>query len=83
LKNEGRKKRNQEIKDEQKSKQQKIESLKKITKESSAQLASYNHYTLDETIRDMVFEQKQLQKQRRWQQNNGNEQQNRKNRVSK
>jgi hypothetical protein len=56
LKNEGRKKRNQEIKDEQKSKQQKIESLKKITKVSSAQLASYNHYTLDETIRDMVFE---------------------------
>jgi len=56
LKNEGRKKRNQEIKDEQKSKQQKIESLKRITKVSSAQLASYNHYTLDDTVRDMVFE---------------------------
>ena len=32
LKNEGRKKRNQEIKSEQKTKQQKVESLKKITK---------------------------------------------------
>jgi len=56
LKNEGRKKRNQEIKDEQKTKQQKIESIKKITKVSSTQLASHNHFTLDETVRDMVFE---------------------------
>jgi hypothetical protein len=56
LKNEGRKKRNEEIKSEQKTKQQKVEQLKKITKVSSAQLASNNHYTLDETVRDMVFE---------------------------
>ncbi len=56
LKNEGRKKRNQDIKSEQKTKQQKVESLKKITKVSSAQLASHNHYTLDEAVRDMVFE---------------------------
>ena len=56
LKNEGRKKRNEEIKSEQKTKQQKVEHLKKITKVSSAQLASHNHYTLDETVRDMVFE---------------------------
>jgi len=56
LKNEGRKKRNEEIKSEQKTKQQKVEHLKKITKVSSAQLAAHNHYTLDETVRDMVFE---------------------------
>ena len=56
LKNEGRKKRNEEIKSEQKTKQLKVEHLKKITKVSSAQLASHNHYTLDETVRDMVFE---------------------------
>jgi hypothetical protein len=46
LKNEGRKKRNKEIKSEQKTKQQNIEHLKKITKVSSTQLASNNHYTL-------------------------------------
>jgi hypothetical protein len=56
LKNEGRKKRNEEIKSEQKTKQQKVEQLKKFTKVLSAQLASNNHYTLDETVRDMVFE---------------------------
>jgi hypothetical protein len=61
LKNEGRKKRNEEIKSEQKTKQQKVESLKKITKVSSAQLESHNHYTLDETVRDMVFEQNATQ----------------------
>jgi cystathionine beta-lyase family protein involved in aluminum resistance len=55
LKNEGRKKRNEEIKNEQKTKQQKVEHLKKKTKVSSAQLAAHNHYTLDETVRDMVF----------------------------
>ena len=33
-----------------------MEHLKKITKVSSAQLAAHNHYTLDETVRDMVFE---------------------------
>jgi hypothetical protein len=36
LKNEGRKKRNEEIKSKQKTKQQKVEHLKKITKVSSA-----------------------------------------------
>jgi hypothetical protein len=56
LKNEGGKKRNEEIKSEQKTKQQKVEHLKKITKVSSAQLAAHNHYTLDETVHDMVFE---------------------------
>jgi hypothetical protein len=56
LKNEGRKKRNEEIKSEQKTKQQKVEQLKKITKVSSTQLASNNLYTLDETVWDMVFE---------------------------
>ncbi len=56
LKNNGRKKRNEEIKSEQKTKQQKVEHLKKITKVLSAQLASNNHYTLDETVQDMVFE---------------------------
>jgi hypothetical protein len=30
--------------------------LKKITKVLSAQLASNNHYTLNETVQDMVFE---------------------------
>ncbi len=54
-KNEGRKKRNQEIKSEQKTKQQKIEALKKLTKVSSAQLAANNHYTLDENVRDLVY----------------------------
>jgi hypothetical protein len=50
-----RKKRNEEIKSEQKTKQEKVEHLKKITKVSSAQLAAHNHYTLDETVCDMVF----------------------------
>ncbi len=44
------------MKNEQKTKLQKIESLKKITKVSSAQLAAHNHYTLDENVRDMVLE---------------------------
>ncbi len=52
LKNEGRKKRNEEIKSKQKMKQQKVEHLKKITKVSSTQLASNNQYTLDETVQD-------------------------------
>jgi hypothetical protein len=56
LKNEGRKKRNEEIKSKQKTKEQKVEHLMKITKVSSTQLAFNNHYTLDETVRDMVFE---------------------------
>jgi len=33
-----------------------VEHLKKITKVSSAPLAVHNHYTLDETVCDMVFE---------------------------
>jgi hypothetical protein len=39
----------EEIKSEQKIKQQKIKHLKKITKVSSTLLASNNHYTLDDT----------------------------------
>jgi hypothetical protein len=50
------KKQNEEIKNEQKTKQQKVEHLKKITKVSSAKLASNNHYMLNETVQDMVFE---------------------------
>jgi hypothetical protein len=44
------------MKKEQKSSQQKIESLKKLTKVSSSQLAAHNHYVLDENVRDLVFE---------------------------
>jgi hypothetical protein len=33
-----------------------VEHLKKFTNVLSTQLASNNHYTLDETVRDMVFE---------------------------
>jgi hypothetical protein len=42
--NEGRKKWNEEMKSKQKTKQQKADSLKKLTKVSSAQLAANNHY---------------------------------------
>ncbi len=50
-KNEGRKKRNKEIKSDQKTKQQKVESLKKLTKFLSAQLSADNH-----NVRDLVYQ---------------------------
>jgi hypothetical protein len=53
-KNEGRKKRKEEIKSKQKTKQQKVESLKKLTKVSSAQLAANNHYTLMKCLRSCL-----------------------------
>jgi hypothetical protein len=37
-------------------KQQKVESLKKLTKVSSAQLVASNHYTLDENVHDLIYE---------------------------
>jgi hypothetical protein len=39
-----------------KTKQQKIDHLKKLTKLSSATLAANNHYTLDKAVLDMVLE---------------------------
>ncbi len=54
-KDEGRQKKFEAIKKEQKTNKQKIENLKKITKVSSAQLAACNHYVLDENVRDLVF----------------------------
>ena len=53
-KSEGRKKKFENLKSEQKTKQQKIEHIKKLTKVSSATLAANNHYTLDQTVLDMV-----------------------------
>jgi hypothetical protein len=50
IKNEGRKKKFEEMKKEQMSSHQKIESLKKLTKVSSSQLAARNHYMLDEDV---------------------------------
>ncbi len=44
------------MKGEQKTKHQKIEHIKKITKVSSASLAANNYYTLDETVLDMVLQ---------------------------
>jgi len=55
-KDEGRKKRFEAIKSEQKTKQQKINHLKAITKVSSASLAANNHYTLDENVLDLVLQ---------------------------
>jgi len=55
-KDEGRKKRFETIKSQQKMKQQKINHLKTITKVSSANLAATNHYTLDENVRDLVLQ---------------------------
>ena len=54
-KSEGRKKKFENLKSEQKTKQQKIEHIKKLTKVSSATLAANNHYTLDQTVLDMVI----------------------------
>jgi hypothetical protein len=50
IKNEGRKKKFEEIKKEQMTGQKKIESLKKLTKVSSSQLAACNQYVLDEDV---------------------------------
>jgi hypothetical protein len=55
-KDEGRKKRFEAIKSEQKTKQQKINHLKAITKVSTASLAANNHYTLDENVLDWVLQ---------------------------
>ena len=44
------------MKSKQKTKQQKIEHIKKITKVSSASLAANNFYTLDETGLEMVLD---------------------------
>jgi len=48
IKNEGRKKKFEEMKKEQRTSQGKIEGLKKLTKVYSSQLAAHNHYVLDE-----------------------------------
>jgi hypothetical protein len=61
IKNEGRKKKFEEMKKEQMTSQKKIESLKKLTKVSSSQLAACNHYVLDEDVRDLVFERNAAQ----------------------
>jgi hypothetical protein len=53
-KREGRKKKFKKIKSDQKTKRQKTEHLKKLTKVSSTTLAANNHYTLDATVLEMV-----------------------------
>jgi len=55
-KDEGRKKRFEAIKSEQKTKQQKINHLKAITKVLSTSLAANNHYTLDENVLELVLQ---------------------------
>jgi hypothetical protein len=52
----GRKNKFENLKSEQRTKQQKIEHIKKLTKVSSAVLAANNHYTLDETVLEMVID---------------------------
>jgi hypothetical protein len=56
MKNQGRKKMFEDMKKEQTTSQEKIESLKKLTEVSSSQLAACNHYVLDDNVRDLVFE---------------------------
>lgn len=56
IKNEGRKKKLEEIKKEQKTREQKIKNLKKLTKVSLSQLAAHNHYVLNENVLDLVAE---------------------------
>ncbi len=46
----------EDMKKEQTTSQEKIESLKKLTEVSSSQLAACNHYVLDDNVRDLVFE---------------------------
>ncbi len=62
MKNEGWKKKFEDIKEEQKTRDQKIENLKKITKVSSLQLAARNHYVLDENVLELVAEKNAAQK---------------------
>jgi len=54
IKNEGRKKKFEELKKEQQTRAQKLENLKKLTKVSSSQLAAINHYVLDENVLDVI-----------------------------
>jgi hypothetical protein len=54
IKNEGRKKKFEQLKKEQQTRTQKLENLKKLTKVSSSQLAAINHYVLDENVLDVV-----------------------------
>ncbi len=54
-KDEGRKRKFEEIKSLQKTKNDKIEHLKRLLKVSSATLAANNHYVLDENVHDLVF----------------------------
>jgi 4-alpha-glucanotransferase len=54
IKNEGRKKKFEQLKKEQQTRAQKLENLKKLTKVSSSQLAAINHYVLDENVLDVV-----------------------------
>ncbi len=60
-KDEGRKRKFEEIKSLQKTKNDKIEHLKRLTKVSSATLAANNHYVLDENIRDLVLAKHQAE----------------------
>ena len=46
---------------QQKTKDKKIEHLKKLTKVSSATLAANNHYVLDENVRDLVYAKHQAE----------------------
>jgi hypothetical protein len=50
MKNQGRKKKFEDMKKEQTTSQEKIESLKKLTEVSSSQLAACNHYVLDDNV---------------------------------
>jgi hypothetical protein len=60
-KDEGRKRKFEMIKSQQKTKEEKIEHLKKLTKVSSATLAANNHYVLDENVRDLVYAKHQAE----------------------
>jgi len=51
---EGRKRKFEEIKEEQKTKEMKLEYIKKLTKVSSASLVAHNHYILDDTVLELV-----------------------------
>ena len=55
-KSEDRKKKFEDMKSEHKTKQQKLDHLKKLTKVSSATLAANNHYSLNETMLEMVLD---------------------------
>jgi len=55
-KDEGRKRSFEEIKNEQKTKQQKTNHLKTLTKVSSTILAAHKHYTLDGNVLELVLQ---------------------------